>query len=108
MSDPWQSSLEIFRILYAICSVTSKDSQFCSFKHHVLSHHPKEILTLDNFLLLRKEVVVGTSELNPEEEAAGDDGPPGVIGPPGEDAPPGMEVEGEKVSILSFVSLYKI
>lgn len=41
---------------------------------------------------------MGTSELNPEEEAAGgDDGPPGVIGPPGEEAPPGMEIEGEKV-----------
>lgn len=69
---------------------------FENFKHHVLSHHPKEILTLDNFLQLRKEVVVGTSELNPEGEGVGDDGPPGEVGPPGEDAPPGMEIEGEK------------
>ena len=35
---------------------------------------------------------MGTSELNPEEEAAGGDD-----GPPGEEAPPGMEIEGEKV-----------
>lgn len=82
---------------------------FCSFKHHVLSHHPKEILTLDNFLQLRKEVVVGTSELNPEGEGVGDDGPPGEVGPPGEDAPPGMEIEGEKVCIdLLFGEIFFI
>lgn len=53
--------------------------------------------------------MVGTSELNPEGEGVGDDGPPGEVGPPGEDAPPGMEIEGEKVCIdLLFEEIFFI
>ena len=66
---------------------------FSSFKHHVFTHHPKEILALDEFLKLRQELVAKSSGPGEDEEGGGDDN----MAPPGEDVPPGMETEGGKV-----------
>jgi hypothetical protein len=64
---------------------------YFSFKKHVLNHHPKEILSLDEFFKLRTEVVKETDgPLIPE----GDDAPP-----PGDEPPPGMEPSTDKVLI---------
>lgn len=59
----------------------------CSFKKHVLHNHPKDILTLDEFIKLRTEVVneAGGS-------LVGDEAPPGDDAPPGEDPPEGTKV----------------
>ncbi|KAJ8308137.1 hypothetical protein KUTeg_013011 [Tegillarca granosa] len=63
-----------------------------SFKHHVYIHHPKEIMSLDDFFKLRKEVVAKTDA--PEDDEDADAGL--IINPPGEEVPPGMETEGGK------------
>ncbi|XP_045164051.2 pre-mRNA-processing factor 39-like [Mercenaria mercenaria] len=61
---------------------------FDNFKKHVLNHHPREILSLDEFFKLRTEVVKETDgPLIPE----GDDAPP-----PGDEPPPGMEPSTDK------------
>ena len=64
------------------------------FKKHVLAHHPKEILDLDEFLKLRTEVV---KEMDPGLQEDGDELPPGM------DLPPGEEGIGGKV-ILAVTS----
>ncbi|KAH3847692.1 pre-mRNA-processing factor 39-like [Dreissena polymorpha] len=53
-----------------------------NFKKHVLNHHPKDILVVDEFIRLRLEVV---SETDPTSVAPSDDAPPGVEAPPGID-----------------------
>lgn len=59
-----------------------------NFKKHVLNHHPKEILSLDEFFKLRTEVVKEQDgPLIPE----GDDALP-----PGDEPPPGMEPNTDK------------
>lgn len=65
---------------------------FENFKHHVYIHHPKEIMSLDDFFKLRKEVVAKTDA--PEDDEDADAGL--IINPPGEEVPPGMETEGGK------------
>ena len=71
----------------------------CSFQNHVKNNLPKDILTLDEFLTLRKEVVTTQTDDSSMGVVEGDeDAPPGVDdGPPGEDAaPPGeMAPPGE-------------
>lgn len=66
---------------------------FFSFKKHVTNHHPKEILSLDDFFKMRREVVAKAPTPDGEEEVP-EDGPPPVIGPAPEELPPGMEREG--------------
>lgn len=63
---------------------------FDNFKSFVNSHHPKEILTLDEFFKLREEVLAKKSDSSAEEEDGSDEQPPG------EEAPPGVESEGGK------------
>lgn len=63
---------------------------FDNFKSFVNSHHPKEILSLDEFFKLREEVLAKKSDSSAEEEDALDEQPPG------EEAPPGVESEGGK------------
>ncbi|XP_067680617.1 pre-mRNA-processing factor 39-like [Haliotis asinina] len=64
-----------------------------NFKKHVMENHPKDILSLDEFLKLRQEVVkAGTGKV--EEDDAGAEVPPGEDAPPGVDAPPGEEAVG--------------
>ncbi|XP_052766184.1 pre-mRNA-processing factor 39-like isoform X2 [Mya arenaria] len=58
-----------------------------NFKKHVLNHHPKQILDLDEFIRLRLEVV---SETDPSSLPPSDDAPPG------EEAPPGIEPGDDK------------
>ncbi|KAK3598661.1 hypothetical protein CHS0354_020419 [Potamilus streckersoni] len=72
---------------------------FDTFKRHVFKHHPKEILTLDEFLKLRKEVVKKSKSPSTVEDGGDEDGSSG------EDVPPGMETEGgvcdsEEVKLL--------
>ena len=56
-------------------------------------HNPKEILSLDDFLKLRQDVVAKASGIDEEDE---DTVPPGDVAPPGEeDVPPGMETGGK-------------
>ena len=70
---------------------------FESFKHHVETHHPKEILSLDDFLKLRKDIVNKSTSPTEDDDQGLDDGPPMFIGPPGLEVPPGMEdTEGGK------------
>lgn len=63
----------------------------CRFCSHVNEHHPKDILGLDEFLKLRKEVVAEKKEEETSTGMGADDpeAPPGVEPPPGDDAPPG-------------------
>ncbi|XP_041352818.1 pre-mRNA-processing factor 39-like isoform X2 [Gigantopelta aegis] len=63
---------------------------FDNFKKHVEDHHPKEILSLDEFLKLRQEVVKDAQD---GDELA-TEGPPGTDSPPGVDAPPGLGYDG--------------
>ena len=70
---------------------------FFSFKSFVNSHHPKEILTLDEFFKLREEVLAKKSDSSAEEEDGSDEQPPG------EEAPPGVESEGGKVMNKSYL-----
>lgn len=56
-----------------------------SFKKHILNNHPKEVLSLDEFIKLRTEVVNEAGAA-----VVGDDAPPG------DEAPPGVE-DGTKV-----------
>lgn len=72
---------------------------FFSFKSFVNSHHPKEILTLDEFFKLREEVLAKKSDSSAEEEDGSDEQPPG------EEAPPGVESEGGKVRRICFFYL---
>ena len=63
---------------------------FYRLKDHINKHHPKEVLTLDEFLKLRQEVVKdkSTGDGTAEASAAGteeDDAPPGEDVPPGEE-----------------------
>lgn len=77
---------------------------FFSFKHHVETHHPKEILSLDDFLKLRKEIVNKSTSPTEDDDQGLDDGPPMFIGPPGLEVPPGMEdTEGGKVTWYNFL-----
>lgn len=64
---------------------------FSSFKNFINSHHPKEILSLDEFFKLREEVLAKRSDCSAEE----DDGPDDQQLT--EEAPPGVESEGGKV-----------
>ena len=64
--------------------------KYYRFKKHVLAHHPKEILDLDEFLKLRTEVV---KEMDPGLQEDGDELPPGM------DLPPGEEGIGGKVTL---------
>ncbi|KAL4238356.1 PRP39 pre-mRNA processing factor 39 [Mactra antiquata] len=59
-----------------------------NFKKHVLNHHPKDILSLDEFFKLRTEVV---KEQGGSLVAGGDDD-----APPGDEQPPGMEPNTDK------------
>lgn len=78
-----------------------------SFKHHVETHHPKEILSLDDFLKLRKEIVNKTILTGDDDENVLDEGPPAFIGPPGLEVPPGMEdTEGGKVLLIRGLSCF--
>ncbi|XP_076099638.1 pre-mRNA-processing factor 39-like isoform X1 [Mytilus galloprovincialis] len=77
-----------------------------SFKHHVETHHPKEILSLDDFLKLRKEIVNKTILTGDDDESVMDEGPPAFIGPPGLEVPPGMEdTEGGKCDTDEAIKL---
>ena len=62
------------------------------------SHHPKDLVSLDEFLRLRKDVIImrdkeekqQTVGITEGEEAVPEsDAPPGEDVPPGEEAPPG-------------------
>lgn len=65
-----------------------------SFKKHVLNHHPRDILSLDEFFQMRTEVVrEQDGPLIPE----GDDAPP-----PGDEPPPGMEPNTDKVGKIKL------
>ncbi|XP_064599898.1 pre-mRNA-processing factor 39-like [Liolophura sinensis] len=66
---------------------------FDNFKLHVESNHPKDILTLDEFLKLRQEVVSSASSTPALDGVEEEEAPPGVDdGPPGvDDAPPGLD-----------------
>ena len=68
---------------------------YFSFKKHILNHHPKEILSLDEFIKLRTEVVKDQMVSAP---MAVDDAPPG------DEQPPGVESVGGKVArfLLSY------
>ena len=64
-----------------------------SFKRHILNNHPKDILSLDEFIKLRTEVV--------NESGGNIEG--GDEAPPGDDAPPGIETDtGDKVRNREF------
>ena len=63
-------------------SVVIITMKYYRFKKHVLAHHPKEILDLDEFLKLRTEVV---KEMDPGLQEDGDELPPGMDLPPGEE-----------------------
>ncbi|XP_033625422.1 pre-mRNA-processing factor 39-like isoform X4 [Asterias rubens] len=65
---------------------------FEKFKEHVNNkgRHPKDILSVDEFIKLRMEVVDELGVAEPGTESFGDDGD---VGPPGdEEAPPGVDV----------------
>nr|XP_032820847.1 pre-mRNA-processing factor 39 [Petromyzon marinus] len=84
---------------------------FDKFKEHVNNHQPKDILSTDEFLKLRAQLVssrleageqgVGGVEEDDEDVgvSSGGDAPPGIEGPPGDDQPPGMEVENVEVKV---------
>ncbi|XP_014790338.1 pre-mRNA-processing factor 39 isoform X1 [Octopus bimaculoides] len=63
---------------------------FDNFKSFINSHHPKEILSLDEFFKLREEVLAKRSDCSAEEEDGPDDQQLT------EEAPPGVESEGGK------------
>ncbi|CAH1793220.1 unnamed protein product [Owenia fusiformis] len=84
---------------------------FDNFKSFVNANVPKDILSLDEFLELRKQVVTITpelqpgvpadDELSPENAPAVDDAPPGEEKPPGEDSPPPGEDKAAKTEEVS-------
>ncbi len=79
---------------------------FASFCEHIRSQLPKDILSLDEFLRLRQEVVSSKPEVAIPEAAVDSEAPPGAEeeapsgdedeAPPGEEAPPGI-TEAAKV-----------
>lgn len=75
-----------------------EDVFLSSFKKHVLNHHPRDILSLDEFFKLRTEVVKEQDGLLGRE---GDDALP-----PGDELPPGIEPSTDKVEKL--ISQFKL
>ena len=64
---------------------------FDSFCTHIKQHHPKNLVSLDEFLRLRKEIAKPTVEGHKVEDGGEGDG---EMCPPGEDVPPGEEEKG--------------
>ena len=85
------------------------------FQEHVKAHHPKDILSLDEFLRLRQKVLASKPPTAETPAVAGDDGlPPGMEpesdAPPGE-APPGMEGVVDPTSVskpLYFLVMFNV
>ncbi|ESO85389.1 hypothetical protein LOTGIDRAFT_229414 [Lottia gigantea] len=65
---------------------------FDSFKNHIMKHHPKETVELDEFLRLRQEVVRQAKD-DHVDDGGGEDVSTTTDAPPGTtiDAPPGVE-----------------
>lgn len=61
---------------------------FDNFKKHVLNHHPRDILSLDEFFKLRTEVV------KEQDGVLGREGDDAL--PPGDELPPGIEPSTDK------------
>jgi len=61
---------------------------FENYTLHIREHHPKELLSLDEFLKMRKEVVSSHTKPGDDDDDADNAAPPGM-----DDAPPGMEAE---------------
>lgn len=72
---------------------------YYNFKHHILSHHPKKILTLNNFLQLRKKIIIKTSKLNPKKKNIKNNNPPKKIEPPKKNTPPKIKIKKKKIYI---------
>jgi len=80
-----------------------------SFKEFINSHHPKDILDVDEFLRLRNQVFASKSTLHTHITADDDDTdspparveepPPGLEVPPGEEPAPGTAGTTSKVSV---------
>ncbi|XP_070578914.1 pre-mRNA-processing factor 39-like [Ptychodera flava] len=58
---------------------------FDQFKEHINSNLPKDVLTIDEFLQIRSEIVASNESVEPDSTI--DDAPPGVEAPPGEEEP---------------------
>ncbi|XP_069114991.1 pre-mRNA-processing factor 39-like isoform X1 [Argopecten irradians] len=92
----WEKDLvrvtELYHRLLAI-PTQLYSHHFDNFKQHVYMHNPKEILSLDDFLKMRQDVVAKSTTPDEEDEDAV---PSGDVAPPGEeDVPPGMETDGK-------------
>ena len=67
---------------------------FClcySYKAFINKNHPKDYLSLDEFMKLRQDIVPKTN-LDEDDEAGLESTALGIDQPPGADAPPGMEI----------------
>ncbi|XP_013388551.1 pre-mRNA-processing factor 39 [Lingula anatina] len=93
-ANNWQRVLTLYDRLIAI-PTQLYSHHFDNLKNFVSEVKPKEILSLDEFLKLRQEVVAELGQTTTNEDL-GEDGAPGMEddAPPGlDDAPPGMEDE---------------
>ena len=77
-----------------------------SFKEFINSHHPKDILDVDEFLRLRNQVFASKSALHTADvddtdspPAGVEEPPPGLEVPPGEEPAPGTVGTTSKVSV---------
>ncbi|XP_022094617.1 pre-mRNA-processing factor 39-like isoform X2 [Acanthaster planci] len=101
----WQRVTKIYDQLLTI-PTQLYSHHFEKFKDHISKHHPKDTLSVDEFIKLRMEVVdaLGVAESGLDEgDEAGDDAPPGDDdAPPGvEVAPPGLETPSTKKAVSS-------
>ncbi|XP_074663004.1 pre-mRNA-processing factor 39-like isoform X2 [Tubulanus polymorphus] len=97
----WEKDLKKYMHVYKLYEcllqipTLSYSHHFESFKTFVQERSPKELLSLDEFLVLREEVVK-EQQAKQEDALPGtgeDEGPPGMEVPPGEEAPPGEGVQ---------------
>ncbi|XP_038073858.1 pre-mRNA-processing factor 39-like isoform X2 [Patiria miniata] len=101
----WQRVTKVYDQLLTI-PTQLYSHHFEKFKEHIKKHHPKDSLSVDEFIKLRMEVVevLGVVEPGIEEgDEGGDDAPPGDDdAPPGvEIAPPGLETPAAKKAASS-------
>ncbi|KAL8583545.1 hypothetical protein ACOMHN_054861 [Nucella lapillus] len=82
---------------------------FDNMKTHIMTHHPRDVLDLDEFLRVRQEVVSKSHNYEEDDEAGLESAALGIDEPPGADAPPGLdsavddaEIKKVKVKLLEI------
>ena len=96
------------QVRYSTCRLRCSFGCFSRFKEHIKKHHPKDSLSVDEFIKLRMEVVddLGVPESGIEDaDDGGDEAPPGDDdAPPGvDDGPPGLDLPTTKPAVSSKV-----